>query len=103
MMPLSADGDLCIITSAETDVLLDVMAFMPVGSDVTTITPARLFDSRAGGETIDGSDSGRRVGSGRGTPIRFRGRGGVPNNRLTQRQVTALELNRRFGSECGVG
>ncbi len=70
-------GDVCIFSSATTDVVVDVLgAVGPDGSRFTAITPARFVDSR-GGSPIISTISGRRVGH-TPTAVPIAGRGAVP-------------------------
>jgi hypothetical protein len=76
---LDANGDVCIFTLTGADLLIDVNGYVPAGSDVGTLTPARLLDTRAGAATVDGvSAGGPRPGAGSVTRVRVAGRGGVP-------------------------
>lgn len=76
---LSAAGTLCIFTSAPADYALDVVGFVPAASDVATIEPGRLLDTRLNGETIDGiaQGEGRLVPDVR-REVAVTGRAGVP-------------------------
>ena len=70
-------GDVCIFSSATTDVVVDVLgAVGPSGSRFNAITPARFVDSR-GGTPIIPTISGRRV-SHAPTAVPIAGRGEVP-------------------------
>ena len=75
---LSSAGTICVYTDQATDLLLDVTGFIPAGSSVASIVPARLHDTRPAA-TVDGleSNTGRRT-PGSVTPIQVAGRGGVP-------------------------
>lgn len=53
---VSAAGKVCFFTSTATDLLVDVSGFNT--SDLTTINPARLLDTRPGGQTADGQHAG---------------------------------------------
>jgi hypothetical protein len=78
---LDANGDACIFTLTGADLLIDVNGYVPEGSDVGTLTPARLLDTRAGSETVDGqSAGGPRPTAGSVTKVRVAGRGGVPSD-----------------------
>lgn len=81
-------GKICISPSVNTHLIVDVMGYYRVGSSFTALSPARLFDSRPTGQTVDGSGKG----SGLLTPIltvmiTVAGRGGVPAG------ATAAALN----------
>ena len=63
VVPIGADGRVCLYTSAETELLADVSGFFPATSAFSPITPARLLDSRPLGQTVDGvAMGGSRVG-----------------------------------------
>lgn len=75
---LSPDGSICIYTSASTHLTADVVGFVPPSSANESITPARLLDSRPGGETTDGTSQGDgRVAAGTEIEVSVAGRGGV--------------------------
>ena len=46
--PVSADGNICLFSSADTYVLADINGWFPTGAGLTPVTPARLFDTRPG-------------------------------------------------------
>ncbi len=57
---------------------LDVLAYVPAGSDVVTVNPARLLDTRSTGSTIDGLFEGAgKVRAGTFTRVKVAGRAGV--------------------------
>ncbi|TDT17546.1 ELWxxDGT repeat protein [Ilumatobacter fluminis] len=80
VVPLSADGDLCIHSHATSHYVLDINGYVPGSTPLTTIDPARYADSRPQ-DTFDGtfSDVGPIVG-GTEWEIRIGGRGEVPAN-----------------------
>ena len=61
--------------------IVDVMGWMPAGSDYVGLVPARLADTRVSGETVDGEfvDLGP-VGAGGELDLTVVGRGGVPDS-----------------------
>ena len=60
----------------------------PAGSDVGTVVPARLLDTRSNGETVDGEFEGAgKVQAGSFTKVKIAGRGGVPAD------AVGVELN----------
>jgi len=82
LVPLGADGKVCIHTTAETDLMVDVFGFIPTGSKLNATSPARLLDTRlTTGATIDGrfAKIGRR-GANSVTQIDVRDRGGVSSD-----------------------
>ena len=70
--------EICVYTHAETHIVIDVTGYLPDYTRVETIDPARLYDSRSDGITVDGThrDTGRR-GAKSVTAINVAGRGGV--------------------------
>ncbi len=48
IVPLGDDGAICVSSSADTDVLVDVQGWYTAATDYTTTTPFRLVDSRIG-------------------------------------------------------
>ncbi len=77
---LDATGKLCIFALAATHVIVDVNGYQPNSSSAfSTLTPARLLETRSGGSTIDGqfNNIGRRS-AGSVTELLVAGRGGVP-------------------------
>ena len=76
---LDANGDVCVFTLASADLLIDANGYVPNGSGIGTLTPARLLDTRATGDTVD--DLFEKIGrpaAGSVTRVRIAGRGGVP-------------------------
>jgi hypothetical protein len=74
-------GKVCVFTSVDTHLLIDVNGFAPAGSSVSSLVPARLLESRVGEglSTVDGEflGGGRRA-AGSVTEVLVAGRGGVP-------------------------
>ena len=82
---VGAGGRVCVFTSAQADLLVDVNGSLPAGSDVNPLDPSRLYDSRTGdGPRPDGSV----------TVVQVAGRGGVPADATTAvLNVTALDAS----------
>ena len=80
-------------TFAETDLLIDVVGYVPTTSTVGSVVPARVFESRTA-PTVDGrfSDVGR-VPAGSFVEVPLLGRGGVPGSDVAAvvMNVTAVE------------
>lgn len=75
---VSAAGTICVFSSAATDLVVDVAAFVPAGGGLLSIVPARLLETRAGLDTVDGqSATTSPVGAMSRTSLRVAGRGGV--------------------------
>lgn len=74
-------GDVCVLASASTHLVIDVNGFVPVGGDPQSFAPIRLLETRAAGldATVDGDDvGGGRLQAGSITPLQVAGRGVIP-------------------------
>jgi hypothetical protein len=77
---VGADGSISVFNSAgSTDVVIDITGWYPTTPAITTFTPARILDTRAGQNTVDG----RFVATGPASPgqvlrLPVLGRAGVP-------------------------
>lgn len=91
---VGANGEIALhAAETSTDLTVDVMgSFAPGGGQVTTITPARLVDSRSGLRVHGGL-----LGVGEVVKIPVRGEAGVPAN------ATAVILNVTAGDTAGYG
>ncbi len=75
---VSAAGTICVFSSAQTDLSVDVAAFVPDGGGLLSVVPARLLETRSTGTTVDGvSQSTSPVAKGSTTTLTVEGRGGV--------------------------
>ncbi len=77
-----ADGRVCVFTMADTDLVVDVNGYVPLGAAFEADVPARLLETRVGEglSTIDGRDNG--IGPREGgsvTELQITGRSGVPS------------------------
>jgi hypothetical protein len=76
---LGANGRFVVYSSVRTDVLVDVVGWLPIDSDFAAVTPGRLLDTRPGMETVDGLQAGvGRMAAGTTIDIEIGGRSGVP-------------------------
>jgi hypothetical protein len=73
---LAPDGSVCLVTSATTDLVVDVGGYVPKDMTPTAVVPERLFDSRVGGG-VGGPPAGR-LAAGSVVRLGVEGRGGVP-------------------------
>ncbi len=88
LIEIGANGRVCIFTNQTTDLLLDVSGFLPSGSPVVGLLPARLFETRRFETTFDGRFAGvGRLPAGSVTEIPVTGRGIVPS------EATAVTVN----------
>lgn len=77
---LSAAGTVCIYSKADAHVVVDATGYLPAGSQLTPVTPARLLDTRPGSQqiTIDSVDPTGPVAGDATIEVRVAGRGPVP-------------------------
>lgn len=78
---LDASGRMCLFTSAQTNLSVDIVGYLPTGTTINSVTPSRYLDTRATGATVDGVSE--RIGvrsAGQVTEVVIGGRGGVPRN-----------------------
>jgi hypothetical protein len=82
--PVGADGTFCIFTQSAAHLIVDVDGFFPAISTFTSVSPARLLETRAGHPTVDKQSAGAgATGIGTVTRVHVAGRGGVPANAST--------------------
>ena len=83
VVPLDSKGDLCVISSAGTDLIIDVNGGLAAtGTDrYSAVSPSRILDTRQG---VGGS---HRRGANTAFELAVRGRAGVPAN------ATAVAMN----------
>lgn len=78
---VGTSGQICIFSSSATDLVVDASAYVPAGGGLSSIVPARLWETRIGpgNTTIDGLRQGTgRIGVGT-VQVQVTGRGGVPD------------------------
>ncbi|NNE11953.1 MAG: tandem-95 repeat protein [Ilumatobacter sp.] len=76
---LDANGDICIYTLDDVDLIVDVVGYVADGSDLVSSTNARFLETRVGEATFDGRlQGGGRLRAGSTTSIPVAGRGDVP-------------------------
>jgi ELWxxDGT repeat protein len=91
---LSASGSVCVYTSTETDLTIDVVGAVPSGSPVVSLDPARLFESRPGLDTVDGQfEGGGNVGPDDFVEIDIIGRGGVASSGVSSVIMNVTAIN----------
>ncbi len=67
---VGSNGQVCVYVSGSAGLIVDVNGFVPAGSNLTALIPARLFDSRSSG----GARTPNSV-----TEVQVAGLGGVPD------------------------
>ena len=94
---LDADGNLCVYTQSDTDMLVDVVGYLPAGTDLAPVEPARVFESRENTSTVDGLFAGGgKLAAGTTTRVQIAGRAGVDENATTVNiNVTAVAASSR--------
>lgn len=78
---VGSDRSVCIATSAEVDIVVDVNGYVPDGGSLSSVAPARVLETRGPevGTTVDGAAANLgRLGARSVTEVRVAGRGGVP-------------------------
>ncbi len=72
-------GKISVFSSVPTHLLVDVQGYVPTGSPIAVMTPARLLDTRSANSTIDGQEAGAGRASAKSTTdVVVAGRAGVP-------------------------
>jgi alpha-tubulin suppressor-like RCC1 family protein len=83
IVPLDANGKVCVYTLRGADFALDVNGYVPAGSPAGLITPTRYLDTR-NEATFDGQAQGSgRVAAGAVVEVQIAGRGSVPADATT--------------------
>jgi len=79
--PIGANGQVSLYNSAgNTDLIADLMGWMPTASQLTAIAPARLMDTRPGTSTIDGQFLGTGpISAENSKSLLVAGRAGMPS------------------------
>ncbi|HEX4982726.1 MAG TPA: fibronectin type III domain-containing protein [Ilumatobacteraceae bacterium] len=81
VVQLSPHGSVCVFTDASAHLLIDVNGYLPAGTTVGTLAPARLLDTRQPNSTVDGLHAGGgQAPAGSVTEVQITGRGGVPTD-----------------------
>ena len=97
---IGTNGNVCVYTSAATDLIIDVNGYVPASGSPNPISPARLYESRSGpnDNTIDGKQQGLgRTPAGQTAIINVAGRADIPTN------ATAVFFNVVAATPSGPG
>jgi hypothetical protein len=98
IVKLNDDGELCVFTFADTDLVVDVNAWLAQAPSFSSLTPARLVETRPGEVTVDGEEQELgRLAAGSVTEVQIAGRGGVDAD------ADAVALNVTAIRPAGVG
>ncbi|BAN02464.1 hypothetical protein YM304_21500 [Ilumatobacter coccineus YM16-304] len=85
LVALSSDGVLCVFSEDATDLTIDVIGYASPGTDVGTLNPSRLLETRTGtGQvTVDGIAQGDgQVDAGHFISVPIAGRSDVPDDAI---------------------
>ncbi len=98
VVAVGAGGQVCLFTQTATHLVVDVNGYVPAGSGLVSLVPARLLESRSGLSTVDGLFDGVGLrGGGSVTALRVVGRGGVAGD------AVAVVLNVTVTEAQGAG
>jgi uncharacterized repeat protein (TIGR01451 family) len=79
VVQVSSTGKLCLLTSQDVHLAVDVVGFVRHGAGLTPIEPARLLDTRDSGATVDRDFlGGGTLAPGAVTRLQVAGRAGIP-------------------------
>ncbi len=90
---LNSAGEVCVFSNVTAHYAFDVVAYVPSGSDVVTVEPGRLLDTRSNGSTVDGQFLGAgKLQGGQFTKVKIAGRGGVAADAVgVELNITAIQ------------
>ena len=81
VVPLDSSGTACAVTTADTDIVIDIFGYVTPNSSFTAAQAIRMADTRADASTVDGQFSSSGALSGGSTfRLQIAGRGGVPSD-----------------------
>lgn len=80
VVPVGADGTVCLVSSQTTDVLIDITGSFEGGTgfDFVPLDPIRLVDTRERWDYLNSFTNGERVGAGQTLRVKVAGTRGVP-------------------------
>lgn len=90
IVPVSANGEVCFYTYAETHLIADVNGYFPTGSGFVSNTPDRVFDTRVGSAQGLRTVSKSKVGDGTELRVQFTN---LPGGITPATGVGAVSLN----------
>ena len=90
---LNTTGEICLYTSTTAHYALDVLAYIPAGSDLVTVEPARFLDTRPTGSTIDNTFiAAGKIPGDTFTRIQITDRGNIPTDAVgIEVNITAIQ------------
>ncbi|HEX7917057.1 FG-GAP-like repeat-containing protein [Rudaea sp.] len=97
IVKVGTNGQVSIVSSGGSNIVVDVTGYFPTTSDLFPLTPARLLDTRPGMTTVDGQYAGGgAIAPGATFDLPVVGRGGVPSG------VSAVVVNITATQPTGV-
>ena len=96
--PVSSLGEICLYSSADTHLLIDINGWLATVAGFTTVAPARLFDSRPTDAQGLITITKQLYGGATELKVKLTGAGGVPST-----GVTAVSLNITAVNPAGTG
>jgi hypothetical protein len=91
--PVSVDGEICIYSSAMTNLIADAFGWFVQGSGVTPVGPTRLVDTRAASPQGTISVKQKKYGATDELRLPLNGVAGLPNNDIGTVQLTVTATN----------
>lgn len=98
VVPVDANGEVCLLASVPTDVLVDITGYFGAGAglDFVALEPVRLLDTREVWESHNPFTGGDKVTAGRVLRMQIAGERGVPADaRAVSINLTAVQADRR--------
>jgi hypothetical protein len=91
--PLSAGGEVCFFSNTATHLLADVNGWFATSAGFATVTPSRVFDTRAGEAQGTVAITKQRIGGDTILKVKFTGASGIPASGVgaVSLNVTAVE------------
>ena len=91
--PVSVDGEICIYSSAMTNLIADAFGWFVQGSGVTPVGPTRLVDTRSASPQGAISVTQKKYGATDELRLPLNGVAGLPNNDIGTVQLTVTAAN----------
>lgn len=96
IVEIDTAGNLCLFTSADTHLTVDVTGYLPADTDLISIPPSRFADTRNSGQTVDGNAQGTgKQSADTETRLQIVGRPRIPTDAdAVVMNVTAIQPER---------
>lgn len=96
VVPVGTNGEVCLLSSQPTDVLVDISGYFASGSglDFVPLDPIRLLDTRERWQHLNPFTNGNKVATGRTLRLKIAGVRGVPKDaKAVSVNVTAVQAD----------